>query len=69
MSKKEDKELAEKIVVGLFEAIFLVLWSFLWAWPIVWVWNYVMPTIFGLPNLSYWQAFWTYLVLKSLWVK
>lgn len=28
---------------------------FLWAYIGVFLWNYVMPTIFGLPQINYWQ--------------
>jgi len=25
--------------------------------PVMWLWNWLMPTIFGLPTISFWQAF------------
>lgn len=31
--------------------LFLVL-----AWPVSLLWNWLMPEVFGLPILSYWQA-------------
>ena len=35
----------------LFGLLFLVL-----AWPVSLLWNWLMPEVFGLPILSYWQA-------------
>jgi hypothetical protein len=28
------------------------------AWPIFWIWNYMMPELFDLPVITWWQAFW-----------
>ena len=36
------------------------------AWPLMWAWNYVIPTLFGLIELSYWQAFCLLLVCQFL---
>ena len=30
---------------------------FLSAFPLMWLWNWLMPEIFGLINIGYWQAF------------
>lgn len=37
----------------------LVLWpvvSLLLAWPVKLLWNWLMPVIFGLPVITFWQA-------------
>ena len=37
----------------------LVLWtlfSLALAWPVKLLWNWLMPLIFGLPAISFWQA-------------
>lgn len=31
--------------------------SFLGAWIFQLIWNWVMPAVFSLPKLTYWQAF------------
>jgi hypothetical protein len=36
------------------------------AWPILLIWNYLMPDIFGLVEISYWQAFWIYFLANLL---
>lgn len=47
--------------------ILVFLWGFLWSWPLMWAWNYVMPSVFGLSTITYWQMFCLYFVLTSLW--
>lgn len=43
-------------------------WSLLIAFPVKWLWNYVMPTIFNLQMISYWQSF-CILLLSGLLLK
>ncbi len=31
--------------------------SILLTFPVMWLWNYLMPMIFGLPKLTFWQTF------------
>ena len=31
--------------------------SLIFTWPTMWLWNYLMPSIFGLPTLTFWQTF------------
>lgn len=47
--------------------IIIAVFNLLWAWPTVWAWNYVIPYIFGLPEIGYWQAWCLLFVLTSLW--
>ena len=42
------------IVVGV--AIVFV-FAVLVAFPVMWLWNWVIPDIFGLPTITFWQAF------------
>ena len=28
----------------------------LFGWPLMGLWNWLMPTIFGLPTITFWQA-------------
>ena len=30
----------------------------LYAFPLMWIWDYIMPDLFGLPTITFWQAFW-----------
>lgn len=42
------------------------------AFPVNYLWNWLMPKIFGLPELSYWESFgaiWLFqLLLPSSWI-
>lgn len=40
------------IIIGLFGLIA--------ALPVMWIWNYLMPAVFGLTVITYWQAFWMF---------
>ncbi len=47
------------ILGGLATAVLTIFFiGVLLGFPIMWLWNYTMPDIFGLPELSFWQAFW-----------
>ena len=45
----------------IFESILLFLIgiaiSILLTFPVMWLWNYLMPMIFDLPKLTFWQTF------------
>lgn len=47
--------------------ILVGLWGLLWSFPLMWAWNYVMPPMFGLKTITYWQMFSLYFILTSLW--
>jgi len=42
--------------------------AFLFGWLVMVLWNALMPEIFGLPSITYWQA-WGLLVLSHLLIK
>ncbi len=42
--------------------------NLLLAWPLMEAWNYVVPSLFSLHPLTYWQAF-ALLIVASLLVK
>ncbi|NQT91436.1 MAG: hypothetical protein HQ559_01650 [Lentisphaerae bacterium] len=42
--------------------------SLLLAFPVMWLWNWLMPVIFGLPLVSYWQA-WGLSMFSALLVR
>ena len=45
-----------------------VMFSALFALPVMWLWNFVIPEVFKLPMLNFYQA-WALLLLTSLLVK
>ncbi len=42
--------------------------AFLFGWLVMLLWNWLMPAIFGLPAITYWQA-WGLLLLSHILVK
>jgi hypothetical protein len=36
------------------------------AFPVMWLWNWLAPTVFHLPLLTYWQAYGLYLLCAIL---
>ena len=36
------------------------------VWPLVWMWNFVMPDLFGVPTITYWQMFYLYMLIQCL---
>ena len=56
----------EAIIASIIGTLLYMLWALLWAWPLMWGWNYVIPYLFGLPELHYWQMYWLYVVVISL---
>ncbi len=40
--------------------------AILFGFVIMWLWNWLMPVIFGLPLLTYWQAVGLYILFKII---
>jgi hypothetical protein len=47
---------AKLMGVGLVVLAFLAVWALLIGFPTMWLWNWLMPVIFGLPTIGFWQA-------------
>lgn len=45
-----------------------VLFAFLFGWVVMLLWNWLMPEIFGLPVITYWQG-WGLVILSSILLK
>ncbi|MEE9361323.1 MAG: hypothetical protein V3U92_01855 [Cellulophaga sp.] len=61
--KKSPIEIAGILIFG---AIAITLLAFLFGYVIMWLWNWLMPEIFGLTPLTYWQAVGLFILLKLL---
>jgi hypothetical protein len=47
----------EKVLVVLAGAIgVVVLVGFILGFPLMYLWNWLMPTLFNLPTITFWQA-------------
>jgi hypothetical protein len=64
----EERSLPQKIVMGIGFAILGIGLLFLFGWVVMLLWNWLMPDIFGLKRLTYWQA-WGLLLLSHILFK
>ncbi|MGW9684815.1 hypothetical protein [Flagellimonas sp. 2504JD1-5] len=49
-----------------FMIVFGILFIFLMGFVFMWLWNWLMPDIFGLTTLTYWQSFGLLLLAKII---
>lgn len=64
----EERRLGMKIVLGILMGIGVIGLIFLFGWIVMLLWNWLMPEIFGLKEVTYWQA-WGLLLLSSILFK
>lgn len=60
------RKIGTGIVAVLLAAVLIAALFLVCAWPVWLCWNYVMPAIFGLPELIYWQALMLVILCKFL---
>ena len=60
-----DKVAESFMVVSLF-LLLLVVVGLIIGLPLMWLWNWLMPLIFGLPTITFWQAVGLYLLCGVL---
>jgi hypothetical protein len=44
------------VVIGLL-FVYIAAYAVLAALPVMWLWNWLMPYLFNLPTISFWQSF------------
>jgi hypothetical protein len=64
----EERSLPEKILLGIGFGILALGLAFLFGWIVMLLWNWLMPDIFGLKKISYWQG-WGLVLLSSILFK
>lgn len=64
----EERRLGMKIFLGFLMGVGAVGLIFLFGWVVMLLWNWLMPEIFGLQEISYWQG-WGLLILCSILFK
>jgi hypothetical protein len=57
-------------IVGMVVSVIVlaVVFAFLFGWLVMLLWNWLMPTIFRLPVITYWQA-WGLVLLSHILIK
>jgi high-affinity Fe2+/Pb2+ permease len=68
MSKWEDWSMGKKALAIIGGTIAGAGFAILFGFVIMWLWNWLMPHIFGLPAISYWEG-WGLLILSSILLK
>lgn len=63
MRGKSPAVIAGMIALGIIAITGLAI---LFGFIVMWLWNWLMPEIFGLPLLSYWQAVGLFILFKIL---
>lgn len=46
--------------------VVLIILTFIYSGILMWVWNMIMPALFGLPIISFWQALGIYIISNIL---
>ena len=64
----EDRSLPQKILLGIGFGILGIGLLALFGWVVMLLWNWLMPELFGLKRLDYWQA-WGLLALCTILFK
>jgi len=58
----------EKFVLGGLVVLgFLIVLGLLIALPIMLLWNWLCPTLFHLPTMTFWQALGLFALVRCLW--
>lgn len=61
--KRKPWKIAGMIIGGILLA---GLMAFLFGWVVMLLWNWIMPSIFGLTTITYWQGFGIFFLAKIL---
>lgn len=64
--KMRGKSLGEIIGMIIFGTIFITGLAILFGFIIMWLWNWLMPMIFGLTILTFWEAVGVFILFKIL---
>jgi hypothetical protein len=64
----EDRSLPQKILMGIVFGVVGIGFLFLCGLVVMLLWNWLMPDIFGLKRLTYWQAWGLLLLCRILFM-
>ena len=53
---KMNNDIIETIGSILTAALIIVLVAAILGFPLMWLWNWLMPSIFSIPEITFWQA-------------
>ena len=44
------------LVTFIVALVFVAIFALILAFPVMWLWNWIMPVVFGLIKITFWQA-------------
>lgn len=44
------------LVAFIVALVFVAIFALILAFPVMWLWNWIMPAVFGLIKITFWQA-------------
>ena len=44
------------LVTFIIALVFVAIFALILAFPVMWLWNWIMPAVFGLIKITFWQA-------------
>lgn len=44
------------LVTFIVAIVFVAIFALILAFPVMWLWNWIMPAVFGLIKITFWQA-------------
>jgi hypothetical protein len=65
-NRRNPRKLVRILFVAIIGVLFAIVFSLLFGFIVMKLWNWLMPTIFGLPTISYLQAFGITILAKIL---
>jgi len=68
MNWMNAKGWGKRVLIVIGALIFAALVALLFGWLLMLLWNWLMPSIFGLPSITYWQG-WGLILLSHLLFK
>lgn len=48
----------------LLATLYILFWALIIGFPVMWLWNWIMPYLFQLPHIDFWQS-WGILFLSA----
>ncbi len=63
MRRKSAAEIVGWVILGIIAVVGLAI---LFGFIIMWLWNWLMPDLFGIATITYWQAIGIFLLAKIL---
>jgi sterol desaturase/sphingolipid hydroxylase (fatty acid hydroxylase superfamily) len=58
--------IGNSVALAIIAVVISIALGVLWALPVMWIWDYIMPTMFGLPEITWFKAWLLYILCNIL---